>query len=580
MCSVVFAMALVSAVGSPPAPQAETGGAPVTVVFRALSPDGQPVLDIKLEEVSLKVQGRARVAGSLKLIQFGAGTSEGKAAPSTPAPFATNEVSNLARTILLLIDDESMAAGREGPVKDAVAALLASAPAHDRIGLMTVPRGGANVSPSTDRAKLREAIASIRGRASRGETAADAICRTGVTLESLKAVFESYSWESLTTMVYISGGLSPAMTSGAQIGRSSGVCELQREAYVETAGAALQSPIDLYVASVPDDTSAATSSEQLSGLEHLSALTGNQLIRIGGTSKSLMDRLLRETSAYYVLSFDPESSERNNNRHRVDLKTSRERVEIRAKPEVLIAKAGPRSGGPRGPAVKDMLRVGTAFRELPLRAVTHIARDSGDRLKLVTIFEPIEPGTVLASGAIALFDDKGKLISQTTAQSNELASGTVVSALTAKAGSYRLRVAAIDGNGRRGAVDQDLRVELTQAEGVKLSSIVLGRPTNQGFTPTLQFGSDLVATGYLEVYGAPKTAVVTATFELATTPDGKPFATASGLVAQPKTEDVRLVSADISIGAIMPGDFVLRVLINVDGRPAARAATTLRKVLR
>ncbi len=383
-------------------------------------------------------------------------------------------------------------------------------------------------------------------------------------------------------MVYVSGGLSPVMTAAAQMGRSSGVCELQRENYQETASAALEAPIDLYVAFAPDDgmTSAAASSDQLSGLEHLSALTGNQLIRLGGTSKSIMERLVRETSAYYLLTFDSEPSERNNRAYRVELRTSREKTEIRAKPEVTIGKGGARTSGPKGPTTKEMLRVGTSFRELPLRAATYFARDAGDKLKLLTVFEASEAGVTFSSATIGLFDEKGKLLAQTTPQSSELAAGTVVSAVTAKPGTYRLRIAAMDTAGRRGAVDQSLRVDLDPADPVKLSTLVLGKSGPEGMSPTLQFGTDPSAIGYIEVYGVAKGAAVTATFELATAPNGRAVISVPASVAPQRIEDVRMVMAEIPIGSISPGNFELRVSINIDGRPVGRAARTLRKVLK
>ena len=563
-------------------PQADKEGAPVTVLFRALTSDGHAITDIKPEELTLKIQGRARTVRSLKLIQFGDAASERKAGSSLPAPYSTNEAVNLSRTILLIVDDESMTAGRERPMKDAVLSIVASASPQDRIGLMTVPRGGTTISPTPDRTKVEAAIETLRGRASLGQTPADSICRTIVTLESLRGLFESYYWESLTTMVYLSGGISPAGLATAQMGRSSDVCELRREDFKKTADAALQAPIDLYVAYVPDDStlSPATNNEQLSGLENLSGLTGNQLLQLGGTSRPLMERLFRETGAYYLLSFDPEASERNNGSYRVELKTSREKIEIRAKPEVTISKGGSRSGGSKGPTTKEMLRVASSFRELPLRVTAYIARDSGDKVKLVTVFEPNQAGVKLNSAGVALFDDKGKLFAQTTPQASELAGGTVVSAIPAKAGSYRLRIAAIDAAGRRGAIDQELRLELEQSDSVKLSTMVLGRPAGESFAPALQFGTELTAIGYIEVYGVPKAAAVTATFELATTANGPAVVTVPAAIQSPKAEDARLLTGEIPIGGLMPGDFTVRVVINVDGRPVGRAARTLRKVLK
>ena len=73
---------------------------------------------------------------------------------------------------------------------------------------------------------------------------------------------------------------------------------------------------------------------------------------------------------------------------------------------------------------------------------------------------------------------------------------------TGPGGSYRLRVAAIDSLGRMGTADYDFTAELSPAGSVKLSDILLGVARESGFTPVLAFGNEVVATAYLELYGA------------------------------------------------------------------------------
>ena len=115
---------------------------------------------------------------------------------------------------------------------------------------------------------------------------------------------------------------------------------------------------------------------------------------------------------------------------------------------------------------------------------------------------------------------------------------------------------------------------------MKFSTLVLGRAGERGFTPALQFSTDSSALAYLELYGAPKTAKVAATIELATTPGGNAFISTPATIPPPRSDDARMISGEIPIAMIPPGDFELRVVVTIDGRPGVRAATTLRKVLR
>ena len=74
-------------------------------------------------------------------------------------------------------------------IKDAIEQYIDALAPQDRIGLVTIPRGGLNVGLTTDRARFQSAVAELSGRAAQSETDADAACRTRQVLDALMNVF-------------------------------------------------------------------------------------------------------------------------------------------------------------------------------------------------------------------------------------------------------------------------------------------------------------------------------------------------------------------------------------------------------
>jgi hypothetical protein len=63
---------------------AQRGNTSVLIDFRATTDDGQPVVDLKAEDISIKVDGKRSAVSSLRLVQ-----NTRKAACTLPPRFAT-----------------------------------------------------------------------------------------------------------------------------------------------------------------------------------------------------------------------------------------------------------------------------------------------------------------------------------------------------------------------------------------------------------------------------------------------------------------------------------------------------------
>jgi len=194
----------------PPARTLAGGSAPITVDFQVFGRDGQPLTDLKPEEVTLKVDGKTRVLRSLALMNIGAG-SDLSAAPASeppPAPFATNDVADGGRTFVLMIDDETIRVGQEVPLRTAVSNFLTGLSSRDRVAVVTLPHGGLKVDFTNDRSKIRQALQAITGQANERESEADKAIRTRQTLSQITDWLEKLGGgQGPTTVVLFSSSL-------------------------------------------------------------------------------------------------------------------------------------------------------------------------------------------------------------------------------------------------------------------------------------------------------------------------------------------------------------------------------------
>jgi hypothetical protein len=584
MLAVLTPVALLAAavaLGAVRQPQSPSRAQPplVTVAFRTIIGEGKPFLDVRTEDVHLKVNGRDRAIHSLVLVQPGTGPAA-PAQADVPPPFATNARPGVTRDTILVVDDESIRPGGESPVREAAGQFLGHLSPRDRVGIVTIPRGGLNLGLTTDQAAIRSALVAMTGRAQRAESEADAACRTRQILDALTNVFRGVAEGSPATIVFFSGGLTPPMLDGvSRMSSPTGLCDIRAKDYSEVETVMLASPVTAYVVYVPDPivSGAATSTNQLAGLEHLAGTTGNRMIRLSGKPESAMARLAGETSAYYHATFAPEEPERTGLTYRMSLRVKRQDVEVLAPSSVLIQKADGSRAGARAASARDMLRVSQVYRDLSLRAAAFASGDeSAGMVKIVVLVEPVDADASLKSAAVGLFDEKGKLSVQTTADPADLARTPPMLAALAKPGTYRMRVAATDAAGRSGTVDIALKAELTDAGALKLSSLVLGVAEEGKFAGRLQFDTEPTAVAYLEIYGAMKGAL-SADLELAETQNGPASVRGAMRITGEASDDRHVALGGIPIGSLPPGDIVVRAIVSIDGKPVGRVTRTLRK---
>jgi hypothetical protein len=139
------------------------------------------------------------------------------------------------------------------------------------------------------------------------------------------------------------------------------------------------------------------------------------------------------------------------------------------------------------------------------------------------------------------------------------------------------RIAALNAAGRAGTADYFVDAALETAGPLKLSALMLGTQNNNRLMPALEFTTQPVAVASLEIYGDRDGKPIVATLEVAESVNGPAVLTVPLPVA-PTTEADRFVAtAAIPTSGLAPGDYVVRVTVNLQGHPQGRVVRTLRK---
>jgi VWFA-related protein len=582
----LISLAIDSAAHAQGTPGAERTLDLLTVDFVVVGRDGHPVPDLTAADVTVRIDGRTRPLRSLQFVTAADPPPAGAAPAGSPMPppFGSNDDDGAGRIFYLVLDDDSFRPGRETPLREAVARFLAGLALRDRVALVTMPYGGVKVPLTTDHSRVRVALSTIVGQGS-AETGSDLACRSRRTLESLTGLLDTFARDdSPKTVMFVSAGLAGPRRD-APVMLAPGPCELTSDVFQQVGTAAGAARAQFYLVQ-PEDVAVRGSAQTeniagvgfrgsdnpVEGLEHLAGVTGAHRLNLTGLPETAFGRIARETSGYYVASFAPARSDRTGRTHQLAVRVARPDAVVRARPEITFPK--PDEG--QTTTVRAMVLGGRAFTDLRLRASAYTSRSTeADKLKVVAFIEPADPAVKIATLAAVLFDEAGRPAAQWTGSGADITATPVVAGMLVPPGTYRLRVGAIDAIGRGGAVEADVDAGLTPAGALRLSSIVLGLSREGNFLPRLQFGAEPVVLGYVEIYDGTPGMRVTAALEVATTLNGPAILTVP-LAIQPM-DTHHVAQGAVPIGALPPGDYVIRALIGVEGQPMARVVRTLRK---
>lgn len=572
-------------------------GGGTQLIVRAVA-NGVPVADLKAEEITIRVDGRAREVKNLELVNTAVAPSAPELAKATavstlPPPFDTNAAAAPApsgpsrgREFVIMLDEDGIAAGQEEPVRKAVAKLMSEATETDRFGLISLRLGGKQIPPSGSRAAITEQFGKLVGGGLTTENTVDFACRTKRTMGALANAMETSP--PGRTLVLITSGLA-ANPAGVNQIRSRvdaqgnfdntipETCQIRTNDLENFGATAALSPANMYIVHFPQGMPAQDNQQAgQTGIENLAGVSNAEMVRLTGGNEPSLSRVVKETSSYYIATLDegPAGGIR-----RIDARVNREGVKVIARPATGHSR-GPAAAteSSKGKSPRDMIATAAKFTDVPLRAAAFISRQGATDMKVVTLFEPVAPGVKLTAASVAVISEQDpSKASQVNLKPEELQRTPIAVSLLVKPGRYRVRVAATTAEGG-GTVDSTLAAEYQSAGALKASSMLVGVSGERGFVPRLQFTpEDKMAVAVLELYDVPAGANVTTQFEITESESAQPLGTAPGNMQKGATEDSRTVFGGFGTETLQPGDYLMRIRISLDGKEVGIVSRTFRK---
>jgi len=555
---------LVSGATNPQAVHGQQTTGSVEISFRALSSNGDPVPDLRPDELRVRIDGRERTLESLEFVHLDAAPDALSEAEPAEA-YATNETPAAiptSRDVLFVVLAGSIPARSAELVRTGIGEILDGLTARDRVGLMTGRAGeDASATLSNDHGRVRAGLESML-------LATGSPCPTGPLANLLTGVLEARSGATpLTVVAFLAVGDGAA-----------GVCGLVRRTgeYLEAAAAA--SAAQVYLIQVPARNG---DLPVFSGVQDVAAAANAELQRVVGSTRDVTSRILRETSGFYrasvAVAADTSVREHTRREQRLGVEVSRPGVRVLARTDVRLPSATSTSDT-AGPSRTALLHAARPSTGIPLRATAFAAPDERPALsRIVVFFESTDPAVQLSDAAVAIFGEDGELAGQWSARPGDLDRRTAVAALVGPPQRYRIRVAAIDRQQRAGAVDYFLPA-MASLGTVRLSSLVLGTLADRNFTPRFEFDEEDAAV-YFEVHDSAPDTILTAMAEVATAAHAQALLTLPMAVPEPNARGVRVVIAQLPLTTPAHGDYVVRVHVSI-GDARATGMRAVRKVAR
>jgi VWFA-related protein len=314
-----------------------------------------------------------------------------------------------------------------------------------------------------------------------------------------------------------------------------------------------------------------------SGLEILAGYTRGSLHRVVAGAEFVFDRIEEEISGYYLLGVESLETDADGRRHDLKVSVRRQNATVRARREFRAPEKGANFENARE-SIARALRSPFAVTTLPLRMATYAYKGEGDSKIQVVVTTEIDGAGAAEKSDVTLGyllqDADGKVILNNL-QTNTLARrdgprGPVfehAALMTVEPGTYTLKLAAVDASGRRGSIEHPLSAWQMAGVPFATSDLILGdAPEMMTGPPTPHVEARLEGDrlgAYMELYGTAPAVLdaMTVRLEVARDVSGSALASVPGFVTRAGVNR-RVVSAVTPIGALTPGRYVARVIVN------------------
>jgi VWFA-related protein len=330
---------------------------------------------------------------------------------------------------------------------------------------------------------------------------------------------------------------------------------------------------------------------QVRGLEALAGASRGALHRIYSSGDQAFTRVIRSIAGYYLIAVEARPSDRDGKRHRINVKTSRRGATLFSR-RGFLAPTSPAATSPAD-AVGRALRAPLTMNDVPMRLATWTYKQPGSgRVRLLITAEiertPTQPLDYTAG--FVLVDRNNKSVASAvevqTLAANELDPGVAVyaGALPIEPGTYLLRFAAADSEGRLGSVERKIDAWQMDGPGLSLGDLLVAQASDDKTSRVVPAIEPQVANGrlaaMLEVYGgAPQLLEgLQATLDVLPADAEKPITSVPMQMLAGSSAEIGTIHAMLSTSALPPGRYLARATIVQGGKPQGHFVRPFRVV--
>jgi VWFA-related protein len=624
-----------------------TGVDLLTVDATVVDRDGRQITDLAPDEFIVEVDGKPRTVVSAEYVKLEDDTpaivGARRVAAPAPAenPFYSTNVRTLApgRVILLLVDEGNIRIGMGRDVMRSAARFVDGLSPNDRVAVAAIPRG-AVVDFTSEHERVREALLATVGRATpfKGRffmSLSEAIAayehsnatlrnqlfmrecaavlnnpveltRCEIEVEQEAGEFVHHQRQQTQASLH---GMREVLRSLAALDRPKSVILISEGLVLEGLGgevdeiaataADVRASLDVMLLDVPavDVTQAQRPTtpredrdRQVTGLEMIAGLSRGALHRVFSSSEPAFARIMRSMAGHYLIGVEAQASDRDGRRHRISVKTSRRGVTLLSR-RGFLASTSPATTSPAD-AVSRALRAPLTMNDVPMRLSTWTYKEPGGskvRLLITAELERTMDQSLDYTAGLLLVDRTNRAVASNVElrplDHNPATPSVAVFArsLLVDPGTYLLRFAAADSEGRLGSVERTVEAWDMTGGALTVGDLLVGPAPEAGGTVTPAI-EPLVGNGQLvalfEVYQtglAPDS--LQATLDIVADENARPLLTTPLKVAIGGSPEVGVLQGVVNTSALPPGRYLARASVRQAGKPQGHIVRPFRVVV-
>lgn len=388
----IFAGALAAGpAGQDPQQPLKSGVELVMVDAQVVDKKGDPIAGLTTQNFQVSIGGKRRTVVSAELLDANTGLPRGATDGSAPRSMPGN-------IYILAVDQGSFRPVNAPSVIHAAREFLKRARPNDYVGMVSFPAPGVIINPTRDRAELEAAIPKLVGFSQlkqqrqyqyslsdaidigsagmnrdndvlqrvvqRNCPPNDMMCPRALENEVAETIslLEMQSARSLAgirsviggikgipgrkTLVVMSAGVPSGDRTGARLYMKADATQAGKEA---AAAGILLYTLHLNTAFLDSFSPDAPSAQQTAmreagvyalGLDTFNGHAGGTFLEVNTGADFAVDRMMRETAAYYLLGVQVEDADRNGEAHRIEVKVNQRGANVRNRASVVIPKKG------------------------------------------------------------------------------------------------------------------------------------------------------------------------------------------------------------------------------------------------